>query len=334
MPAIDLTKLATALGDRCQDDSVKTDILTGLMYQPAFENRIEVLEGAVDEIPMPNAVFSDPLSPLKSAANVPYKDGLVEVDARKLKVKDCILATKIIPWNLYPTFLGQLRKDTLKGKEVQKDNFYMLFADFILEHIRKKAAEEFYMKTLFKGVRDDDGDSAEDLFDGYLAHIAELITDNDLTPVTTGAFSSSNTYEKLLQMYDAFGEAYKGGKVHFHAAPQIFDWMQRLMNPLTNISTFLPRSQQELMNEGLMNALQIPGTNAILFREPAMHGSGRVIATMPGNLFLGWYNKMDEAVFEVQKEDMTLKLFFAFKAGTQIGLATDDHGALIVNNQS
>jgi hypothetical protein len=334
MPAIDLTKMNAVLGEKCQDPDVKTDILTGMMYNPAIENRITVIEDAIDEIPLPNATIDDPLSPLKDPAIVNYKGDVVKFGAEVLKVKDCIVAVKVIPWKLRATYLGLLNRENLKRKQNRQDPFYLTFEDFILNKLKEKAAEKLYMKALFKGVRDEDGDSADDLFDGFNQKIADKITAMDLTPVSTGAFTSTNTYDKILMMYDAFGEEYKGGQINFHAPPQIFDWMQRLMNPLTNISTFLPRSQQELMGEGLMNAMPLPGINAIMFREPAMQGSGRVIATVPENLFLGFHNNIDDVVFRVQEEDLSLKFLFVFKAGTEIGLSTDDFGALIVNNQS
>jgi len=330
----DLSNLNSALGEKCSDPDVKRDFLTSMMYQPAFENRVEVIEDAIDEIPLPIMQFDDPLAPLGDAESVDYKSQIVTADARVLKVKDCIVAVKIVPWKLRATYLATMQRENLKRKANKQDPFYLPFEDFILGKIMEKATEKLYMSALFLGERDDNGTDSVDMLDGFLKQITDVIDDNDLTEVATGALSSSNVYEKLLAVYDAFGENVKQGQANMHVAPAVFDWMQRITNPLTNSSIFLPRSKDELLSERLMNAMLLPGTNAILYREPGMGSSKRVIATAPGNLFLGFHNDPRTATMEIQKSDLTLKFLFAFKAGAQVGLVKDTYGALKVNDQA
>jgi hypothetical protein len=330
----ELSNLNAALGEKCQDPTVKRGIITSMMYQPKFENRIEVLEDAIDEIPLPIMQFGDPLAPLANAENVTYKTGIVEADAQILKVRDCIMAIKIVPWKLRATYLGFLAKENLKQKANKQDPFYMPFEDFVLMKLSERATEVMYMNAIFKGVRNSAGTTSTDLMDGYLKKITDAITATDLSVVATGAITSANVYAKLLEVYDSFSEAQKQNTVNIHVSPVLFDWMQRIMNPLTNTTTFLPRTQAELMAERIMNAMPLAGTNAILFREPGMATSQRIIATAPNNLFLGFHNDPSTQVFEIQKEDLTLKVLFVFKAGAEIGLVKDAYQALKVNNQA
>lgn len=320
--AFDLTDLGTALGAKCQDDTVKTGFLSAMMFNPSFENKVTVLTGVIDEIPLPNMVFADPSAPMADAENITYKTGIITADADILKVKDCIIATKINPWKLWPTYMGQMAKEAYKAKQLGKDFFAMPFEDFVLQKLKEKASEQFYLKALFLGVRNNAGTSSSDLFDGFNKKITDRIAATRLTPETTGVINSSNVVASLKAVARAQSEANQGQTTNIHVNSNIFDMYADKLSILTNPAMVATDVAAQIAQPRL-NAIPVAGTNAILQREPGMGTSQRIICTTPDHLFLGFNADPNTMTFEVQKVDLTLKLIMVYKAGVELGLDSE-----------
>jgi len=329
--SFDLTNIKAKLGDYARDPDVKTDLLYGMMYNPAIENRIEVITGAMDEIPIPNVLINDPLAPLKNVTNVIYKENVVDPDAEILKTKDCILAIKIYPTELWATYLGTLERENYKRKKAGEQPWSIPFEEFLMQKIKEKAMSSLYALALFQGVRDEDGTTSSSLFDGFLKKISDAITASVLAPVITGAFTDANVHQKAWMLVDALGEASKNETVHVHMPGRIFDWLARTYTPVNNGNIVVTDTEANRI-QGHRNTLPIQGTNAIAFREPGMGATNRVICTEPKNLFLGFNNDPNSIQFEIQKEDLALKVLMYFKAGTAIGKVKDEFEALTVSD--
>ena len=331
--AVDLSALEANLGAQVQDPDVKREIITKTMYNPMLENRITIVEDVIDEIPIVNAQFSDPLAPLPDATNVTYKQDLVAFDNRVLKTQQIVLATKLNPRNLMHGYIALMKRNNYKNKLNQKDPFYLPFEDYLMQKFAEAARENLYKKAIFKGVYSAVGTSSADVFDGYLAKVAAAVTATDLTPVATGAITSSNVIAKLQSVYDALGDEEKGSAVNIHVNSQIFDWLQRSYSAMSNRSIVISDVSQAALRQPMMQ-IPLDGTNAVVFREPGLGTSQRVIATVAGNMHLGFYNNPNDMQFEVQKEDLNLKLIMVFKAGVEFATLKDSFRNIAVNNQA
>jgi len=190
-----------------------------------------------------------------------------------------------------------------------------------------------YLKALFKGVNNPAGTTSADLFDGYLKTIADEITASNVTPVATGAITSTNVIEKLQMVYDAMGEEQKGKKINMHVNSKIFDWVTRSYGLMTNRSVMVKDVADAALAQPLQ-AVPLDGTNAILYREPGLGTSQRVTSTVAGNAHLGYYGKPESMDFEIQKENLTLKLIMTFKAGANFATVDDVFQNFKVNNQN
>lgn len=327
--AFDLTALGSALGDKCSDDTVKTSFLSAMMFNPSFDGKVTLLTGVIDEIPLPNMVFADPAAPMSNSESITYKTGIITADADILKVKDCIIATKINPWKLWPTYMGQLAKDAYKAKQLGKDFFAMPFEDFVLLKLKEKAAEQFYMKALFQGVRNNAGTTSSDLFDGYLKKITDRVTATRIVEEVTGVIDSSNVVASIKAVVRGMSEAMQGQSVNVHVNSTIFDMYADKLSVLTNPS-LVSTDVDAQMQRPRLNAIPVSGTNAVLHREPGMGTSQRIIATTPEHLFLGFNTDPAGITFEVQKEDLNLKLIMVYKAGVELGLDSE----IAVNDQA
>lgn len=331
--AVDLSALETNLGAICQDPDVKAGIISKTMYNPALENRLTIVEDTIDEIPIVNASFSDPLAPLPDASTVVYKEDLVAFDNRILKTQQIVLATKITPRNLMRGYVALLNRENYKRKIAKQDPFYLPFEDYLLQKFSESAQENLYKKAIFKGAYNAAGTSSADLFDGYLTKVTAAVGAGALTPVATGAITDVNVVAKLRMVYDALGDEEKGGLVHLHVNSQIFDWLSRSYSQLSNRSVIITDVSQAALAQPMVS-IPLDGTNAIVFREPGMGTSQRVIATVPGNMHLGFYNNPKEMQFEIQKFDLQLKLIMVFKAGVEFATLKDSFQNIAVNNQA
>lgn len=333
---VDVSALVAKLGAYSQDPTKKSDIISEMMYNPDFENRISIIPGVTDEIPMPNALIDDPLAPLKDADAVVYKTNVVKMDAEKLKVKDCILAVKVTPVKLWNTYLSTLeavnraRKIQAQRTGVPFDPFKMPFHDFVLQKIIEKAQSSIYAKALFQGIRDEDGDSSSDLFDGFIKHINDAVTATKLVETVTGTIDATNVMQKLYLLNDALGEETKNNPIHAHLPGNVFDMLTRTLNPTINTNVIATADIFDGKAKRV-NSIYLPGTNVTAFREPGLGSTGRIIFTEPDNLAFGYSVNPKDIQFEVQKVDLSLKILFFFKAGTAIGKTKKEFGALAVN---
>lgn len=331
--SINLDALVGNLGEKTQDPDVKKDIVTRTMYNPKLENRIQVVEGVIDEIPIVNANFSDPLAPLPDANTVNFKEDVVAFDNRILKTRQIVLAVLLTPRNLLQNYLALINRENYKNKANQGDPFYLPFEEFLMNKLVEAAQEAMYLKGLFKGVYNAAGTSSSDLFDGYLKKAADAITAGDLTPVATGAITSTNVIPKLQMVYDALGDEVKGQGINLHVSSQIFDWLQRSYSSMANRSIVISDVSQAAMAQPLMS-IPLDGTNAIVHREPGMGTSQRVIATVAGNAHLGFYGNPNDMQFEIQKFNLQLKVIMTFKAGAEFATLKDSFHNIAVNNQA
>lgn len=332
--SINLDDIGAKLGAYLRDPDVKRTFVTNMALEPDYEG-ITPLAGVIDEAPLPNLMIGDPWAAVSDTSDISgkFKADIVSADARILKVKECLIPLFITPTKLHASYLGYLDKENMKQKGKIEQAFHIPEEEFIMNEIAKQAKSKLMLNAIWKGVRNNAGTTSATLFDGFLKKISDAITATELDVVATGAITQENVIEKLLMVYDELPEETKGSIIHIHVAPQIFDWVARLYSPITNPS-LIATDLLAMQNPGLRKKMPLPGTNAILMREPGMGTSQRIVCTVANNLFFGYNSDPNSIVMDIQKVDLSLKFIMYCKMGVECGTLNSDHGLIVVNNQA
>jgi hypothetical protein len=331
---LNLDDLAVKLGDYCRDEDVKREFVSNMAINPEY-GEITTLSGVIDEAPLPNVLIGDPWTPVVDTSDISgkFKADVINADADVLKVQKCLIPLKITPSMFHASYLGLLDKENIKGKSAREQAFYIPFEEYLMQQIAAQAKSKLWMNTVFRGVRNNSGTTSAALFDGYLKQIADAITASEITPVGTGPIDMTNNIEKLLMVYDALPEETKGSVVDMYVNPTLFDSVNRLYSPITN-PQLLATDAIAAANLPMRKTMSLPGTGAILHREPGMGTSNRVICCTRGLLHFGFNADPKQVEFDIQKENLSLKFIMYIKMGVKIAALNDIHGLITVNDEA
>lgn len=168
-------------------------------------------------------------------------------------------------------------------------------------------------------------------FDGYLKHIATAITNNEVTPVATGAFTANNAVASLRTMWADVDEMYKETGTDIFMSYELYDYYrinyknEFKANPIEtetiNESGYVAKGLQYELGAG----------NSFITPVPGLAGSGRVIITPRNNLIYGMDDPSDLS-FNFEQEKRELCFWMDFRMGAQILMKRD--GILVVNDQA
>jgi hypothetical protein len=309
--SLDISALATALGAYHREH--RDQLASELLLDEDFTADLMVMDDVTDEIPLPNLSLTDLLQPGLDPTFNPTSNA-VKFGARILKVRDCKVDLLLIPKVLEKTWLGKMKKAS--------DPLDMPFEAFIMQYINSKITENLRLQALYKGVYNAGGSAPVDCFNGYLKLIADEITATNITPVVTGAITSSNVVDKLELTYDGLGEVYKRKPTIMKVSPTIFTWYVR---------KYRLDFGRNLDYTGMQRlTTQLDGTLCTLQSEPGMAGSQRLITSEKDNFVYG-VDTVNGYNMDVQKFDRTLKILIDLKAGVQ--LSQIHSRALAVNDQ-
>jgi hypothetical protein len=305
--AIDISELVAALGDYYREH--RDIIVTETLLDQSFYDKFNVMDDVTDELPLPNLAISNIIKPGADKTFNPTADAL-KFGARILKVRDVKFDLLIVPTVLHKTWLGAARKN--RRSDGSHDPWEIPFEQFIFNYISQNAREQLHLQAAFKGVYNAAGTTPADTMTGFASLVTELITNDTIVPVTTGAITSDNIIESVEAVYDALGEAYKGQNTEMKVEPQYFDWYARKYR-----GTFGGNMDYAGMKR---DRLYIDGSNCELVREPGLAGTGRMICSPKENFIYGC-DTAATATMDIQKFDRTLKILGDFKAGVQFAQA-------------
>lgn len=309
--AIDLTALAAALGAYHQEH--RDELVSELLLDEDFTADLNVMDDVTDELPLPSLALDDLTKPADPTTFSPTASSL-NFSARILKVRGIKVDLLLIPQVLEKSWLGKMKKSN--------DPMDMPFEKFIMNYINSKITSELRLKSVYKGIYNGAGTTPADTMTGFLKLIADEITATNITPVVTGAITSTNVVDKLEATYDALGEAYKGKPTIMKVNPQIFDWYNRKYR--VDFGT-----NQDYKGMAKLRR-PLDGTMCEIVREPGLGTSQRVIASPVENFVYG-VDSASGYTLDVQKFDRSLKILIDLKAGVQF--AQIHARALAVNDQ-
>lgn len=310
--AFDITELTTALGAYIRKD--KGGLISKMLLGMDIDDRMEVWDDCKDQVPMPSLGITDLVKPANNTTFAPTSNALA-IGARILQVRAWKVDLQLVPADLVKSWLGAYKK---KGSNA----FDIPFEQYIMNHIIAKIHENIRMKALFAGTYNSAGTTPGAIMDGLKKLIADEITATTITPVTTGAVTSSNIITSLEAVYDAIGEAYKNTETQALVSPTLFDWYTRKYR--TDFGGNMD------YNGMAIGSLRLDGTSCIVKREPGLTGSQRIIVTPKSNIVYGVDSLADTNNMEVQKFDRTIKILIDGKSGVQFKEIHSD--ALAVNN--
>lgn len=319
--SVKLDDLNTSLGEYCREN--KDIMISELVSDPRIEERFEVMDDIKDELPLPNMTISNDFVKPGDPLNFTPVADVVSYDARILKVRDCKVDLEIIPAQYEKTYLGKYKKQGSNNTDIP-------FEQYLFQQIILKARRAMHLLAIYKGIYNAAGVTTASTLTGFLKLVADEITATKISPIVTGAITDANVIAKLLLVYDGLGDEYKEEGVQMKVNSQIFDWVYRKFNPITN-PTLVATANLADAEAARVNYLTLPGANAILVRESGLGASQRVIATPKQNMVFGCDSLSDSANIETQRFDRKIKVMIDWKAGVQF---KEIHArALAVNDQ-
>jgi hypothetical protein len=320
--AISTTNIVAALGAFFRAN--KNILITDLYLDLGIDDRWTVQDGVSDQLPLPKITMQNIVQPGNNTAFNPTANA-IGVEARILQTRNWKVDLLINPAALIKTWLGFTKAPGTRQAKIPLEQY-------IMQEIVKQIKKELRLMSIYKGVYNGAGTTATDICNGLLKLIADEVVAGSLTPIVTGAITSTNVVDKILLVYDGMDEAWKGsdsGQILVNS--QVFDWYVRRLNPLTN-SSLVATNAGGVIQRVRLNEVQLEGTNFMLKREPGFGTSQRIVSTVKENMHLGMDTESDYNNFDFQKADRQIKVLVDGTLGVQIGQA--DNKAIRINDQA
>lgn len=302
----------------------KNIIIQDLYLELMNSEYVTEYDGVSDELPLPKITMQNIVKPADDVNFVPTANA-IGVGARILKVRQWKVDLLINPNALVKTWLGFAKQ---KGTAQTK----IPLEQYIVMHIVSKIADDIRREALFRGTYNASGTTPGAIMDGWLKLVADAITATTITPIVTGAITSSNVIDKLLLVHDGLDEAYKSSRTFMPVNPTIFDWAVRRYNPVTNASIVAGDIKSLMNDQGLLVRMPLAGTNTMLVREPGLGTSQRVMVSLKDNFGVGYDAASDVNQLRFQEFDRSIKVLGDGKIGVQF--AQLDNKAIRVNDQA
>jgi hypothetical protein len=308
MSAID----KTALDNYCRD--YKHELLSLALLDKALFDDFNVLPGIKDELVLTTFQFKSLLKPYTKTWSPAADQG--KLTPRKLKVQLGKVELEEEPLKYRNTYLAKL----LKAGTNPTDH---PFEQFFTQEIMRKIKDDIKRYLIWNGVLDPSGSDASDVNDGFHTIIAAEITALKLTPIVTGAITSSNAIDKFKGMYRALPKEYREIPIGIYCSYAEFD---AYCDHYQSKNQALPYNTQ-------FEQVYLEGSNKLaVFKPQSGYGtSHRVIMTPTENLCIGVDLESDQEKIGVMQNSPWAVMFYALMAhGVQIGTLE----ALFVNDQA
>lgn len=257
-------------------------VFSGEYSQEIITSVLNELDCAKDCTLLTGIPFKLTMPKLKAVAGVrPYRTQAdfitsAEFTDRTLEVFDSKKDLAIEPIKYRTTYLQKVDKG-----EYNPDNF--LFEDLVMTEELRSYLAEINNDTAYLGVRDDAGNAAVDVANGWGTIIADAITAGDLVPITVGSITDANAIAKFEGMYKSLPAAWRKVETKLYCSFENYDHYVESIpanknvmvinsgNPDNETKYFLPTSRRKCEI--------VPAT--------WMGTSDRLIITQKDNLVMG-----------------------------------------------
>ena len=324
MPGLDISQLVATTGAYFRDMDNRNLFWDMFGAMEFIGKHITVEDGNPDELAKGQIKFKKVLKP-RQATWTPTTTP-AEVKARIVKVRQAEVSIDIDNIrDLHKNFLAKFKRPGAQANNLP-------FESELMDGFVEQAKEDLAVDALFRGVHDSGGTDPVDVFDGYNKIIADEITALNLTPIVTGALTSSNTVEKLDLVLNGVSEKWRYKKLKMFVSPQISRWY--FSNYKTLNSGNAPNQKdviRELMNGKTLaeKAMYLDNSECEIVPAEGLAGSQRVIVCPQKNIILSHDSLADLETLTVEYMKRVFSIYMDMSVG--VGFHTLD--ALWVNDQ-
>jgi hypothetical protein len=192
------------------------------------------------------------------------------------------------------------------------------FYEEALNQVAAEYLDHLIRSTIYGGVRNASGTTPAAVADGFGKIIADEITATNLTPITTGALTNTNTVaavDAVVEGSDAWFRS-RGGKVYCSWAT--FDKYRKDYRVRFGFQ----------FDKGIEGRYKLDNLNVELVPHAMLGTSSRLIATMDNNLVVGTNAEQVEVAASMRRNIVEVR------AMMPIGMQIQDLGAIWVNDQA
>lgn len=327
--SLDLSVLNESLGEYCKDPANKDMILSNMFLSWNPERYFTVVEQVDDEMPIP---IVDVESFLK-----PNNDAEFEPTAEAIKFSSEVLKThrfkgdlSIVPGGFHGTWLAKYRKK--KGAAYSEHDAIteIVFEEYLMDLITKKAGEDIRLKAAFKGVRNAAGTTPADITNGVDTIIKAKRSAGDIVPVSTGAVTTSNIVDKLYVVHSALNEAVKEVQTQCILPANLFDAAAKQIR--TGQPNLVITSNEQYLQQRFATEVMLPETNVVLKRESGRGTTQMLYITQIENLFMVLDRRNDYTNITTEKRNRKIELMIDGRVGFNVGKVTG--GMFACNEQN
>ena len=246
---------------------------------------------------------------------------LVEFKPETLLVQPARVDMEVVPQEWEESYLGHFRKPGFTVDDYP-------FEAYLMDQKLAAIASEFE-DAIWSGVAAGSPaatDTLDQLFDGFLHQIADLITATTLTPVATGAIAESTAVDQINSMVDQLHAVLKARPTVCYMS--MGNAAKYIRNYKDKFGKYTERKIDSMINTGV----QLDEYPCTVIGVPGMGTSGRVIVTPVWNMAVGTDQLTDMDEFHVERRHRTLEMSLEFKAGAQIAYPADT--IIVVNDQA
>ncbi len=298
MSSIDLSKLATTLGDYCRTN--KENLLQSILVENKSFEHMTPLAGIKDEEPILDIDMGNLIKPYAKAWTP--SANAIDPTPRIMKVRTMKVEIELEPLKYEKTYLGHFLRE---GTNVEN----LPFERFLMDKIAQKAKEQIETAAIFKGVYNAVGTAPADTMDGLNKIVADEITATNIAPTVTGVITSSTAVAQLESLFDVVPEEWRETDFKMFVSPEIKQWYNRDYR-----TKFGAVSHNQEFDKKY-----IEGTRCEIVGMPGLAGSQRIHLVPMWNIFWGTDLVSDMGTVSVERNHWTLDVMMAFKVGVQIG---------------
>lgn len=297
--SLDLTLLATTLGDYCRENAEEM-VQDILLEQPITSSGITVLDGVSDEIPLMDLVSTAILKPWGETF-APTTNAL-KFKPRIAKARPAKADVKITPKLLHKQY-------TALKKQKGANPYNLPFEDMLMRRLIAQAQEDMDIAALFEGVYDDEGDSPADIFTGWIsiAEAAQSITEFEAQTTDIATITKTNGVAEVEKLISNIPSRWLKKELNLYCSPTVLrnyclDYRDRYNGSTYNTD---------------FNKYMVDGTMVSFFAHSGISADDKMFVSPAKNLVFVCDSEADMGNLIVERFERTLKVMLDVTAGVE-----------------
>jgi hypothetical protein len=245
------------------------------------------------------------------------QNNAIELRPRTIKTERAKVDLTFVPLEFESNYRGALKQ---KGQ----NPYDFPFAAFIYNLIREKVKEEIESAAWLaeKTGSPTSTDALALLFDGFHEIIGDAVTATTLTPVVTGALTTSNTVSAVETCVKGLGEAYLNSKVDVFLNPvDCINYVQNYRGTFGMHNLKTPENNQNFMLDfGNVTVHSLTGVK-----------KNSILVTPASNLAIAVDAEMDSEMINFQNHVREIYAWCDFRYGVNFHIMSNK--CMVVNDQ-